>query len=139
METEERSVTFRDLAEFVDNEARVAANPVSGKITEDAKPKQEPRSDRTKSGSDGSKKSFAAQVGGDQNLSPEEPPSGTTPQLEMSHVLSAILTTPWRPARYLDFSHIKTEFSSCCQNTFALVVYPLVTMPESAQKGKYER
>ena len=40
METEERSVTFRDLAEFVDNEARVAVNPVSGEITEDAKPKQ---------------------------------------------------------------------------------------------------
>lgn len=78
METEERSVTFRNLAEFVDNEARVAANPVSRKITEDAKPKQEPRSGRTKSGSDGSKKSFAAQVGGDQNFPPEEPPSGTT-------------------------------------------------------------
>ena len=61
------------------------------------------------------------------------------PQLEMPHVLSAILATPWRPARCLDVSHIKTEFSSCCQNTFALVVYPLVTMPESAREGKYEQ
>ena len=78
-------------------------------------------------------------MGGDQNLPPGEPPSGTTPQLEMSHVLSAILATAWRPARCLDVSHIKTEFSSCCQNTFALVVYPLVTMPESAREGKYER
>ena len=77
METEKRSVTFRDLAEFVDNEARVAADPVFG-IIEDAKLKQELRSGRTKSGSDGSKKSFAAQVGGDQNLPPGEPPSGST-------------------------------------------------------------
>ena len=61
------------------------------------------------------------------------------PQLEMSHVLSAILATLWRPVRYLDISHIKSEFSSCCQNTSALVVYLLVTMPESARKGKYVR
>lgn len=81
METEERSVTFSDLTKFIDNEARVAANPVFGKITKDAKPKQEPRSVRTKSGSDGSKKSFAAQVGGDQNLPPGEPPSGRTPSV----------------------------------------------------------
>ena len=39
METEERNVTFSDLAEFVDNEARVTDNPVFGKILEDAKPK----------------------------------------------------------------------------------------------------
>ena len=32
METEERNVTFSDLAEFVDNEARVTDNPVFGKI-----------------------------------------------------------------------------------------------------------
>ena len=138
METEERSVTFRDLAEFVHNEARVAANPVSGKITEDAKPKQEPRSGRIKSGSDGSKKSFAAQVGGDQNLPPGEPPSGTTPSVgnvsctfcNSGHALETC---------EVQVSHIKTEFSSCCQNTFALVVYPLVTTPESAREGKYER
>lgn len=81
METEKRSVTFQDLAEFVDNEAIVAANPVFGKITEDAKLKQELRGGRTNSGSDGSKKSFAAQVGGDQNLPPGEPPSGMTPSV----------------------------------------------------------
>lgn len=81
MEKEERSVTFRDLAKFIDNEARVAANPVFGKITKDAKPKQEPRSVRTRSGSDGSKKSFAAQVSGDQNLPPGKPPSGRTPSV----------------------------------------------------------
>lgn len=81
METEKRSVRFRDLAEFVDIEARVAANPIFGKITEDAKLKQERRSGRTKSGSDGSKKSFAAQVSRDQNLPPGEPPSRTTPSV----------------------------------------------------------
>ena len=70
METEERNVTFSDLAEFVDNEARVTDNPVFGKILDDAKPKQNTRNGRPPKKSD-EKKSFAAQVGGDQN-----PPSG---------------------------------------------------------------
>ena len=50
METERRSVTFSDLAEFVDNEARVASNPVFGKITEDAKPKNERKDKQNRSG-----------------------------------------------------------------------------------------
>ena len=60
METERRSVTFSDLAEFVDNEARVASNPVFGKITEDAKPKNEWKDKQNRSGR--SKTSQAAQV-----------------------------------------------------------------------------
>ena len=70
METEERNVTFSDLAEFVDNEARVTDNPVFGKILEDAKPNQNTRNGRPPKKSD-QKNSFAAQVSGDQN-----PPSG---------------------------------------------------------------
>ena len=41
METKRRSVMCSDVAEFVDNEARVTANPVFRKITEDTKPKNE--------------------------------------------------------------------------------------------------
>lgn len=139
METEERSVTFRDLAEFVDNEARVAANPVFGKITEDAKPTQEPRSGRTKSGSDEVRKALLCRWAVSRIYLLESYLLERPPQLEMSCVLSAILATRWRPVRCLNISHIKTEFSSCCQNTSASVVYPLVTMPESARKGKYVR
>ena len=61
METERRSVTFSDLAEFVDNEARVTANPIFGKITEDTKPKNERKGKQSRSGR--SKTSLAAQVG----------------------------------------------------------------------------
>lgn len=139
METEERSVTFRDLAEFVDNEARVAANPVFGKIKEDAKPTQEPRSGRTKSGSDEVRKGLLCRWAVSRIYLLESYLLERPPQFEMSYVLSAILDTLWRPARCLNISHIKTEFSSCCQITSASVVYPLVTMPESARKGKYVR
>ena len=41
METEKRPVSFRDLAEFVDNKARVSSNPVFGKIEVDTKSKQD--------------------------------------------------------------------------------------------------
>ena len=66
METEERNVTFSDLAEFLDNEARVTDNPVFGKILEDAKPKQNTRNGRPPKKLD-QKNSFAAQASGDQN------------------------------------------------------------------------
>ncbi|XP_078371484.1 uncharacterized protein LOC144655144 [Oculina patagonica] len=71
METEERNVSFSDLAEFVKNEARVNDNPVFGKIVEDAKPKQSSRSSRPPKKPDEKKKSFGAQVSGDKN-----PPAG---------------------------------------------------------------
>ena len=68
METERRSVAFSDLAEFVDNEARVSANPVFGKITEDPKLKNEWKDKQNRSVT--SKTSLAAQVGNVQSLSP---------------------------------------------------------------------
>ena len=83
METERRSVTFSDLAEFVDNEARVTSNPVFGKITEDAKPKNERKDKQNRSGR--SKTSLAAQVDDVQSPSPEVPLSGSPPPTE--HVL----------------------------------------------------
>ena len=83
METERRSVTFSDLAEFVDKEARVASNPVFGKITEDAKPRNERKDKQNRSGR--SKTSLAAQVDNERSPSPEVPPSGSTPPTE--HVL----------------------------------------------------
>ena len=58
METERRSVTFSDLAEIVDNEARVTANPVFGKIMQDAKFKNERKDKQNRSGR--SKTSLAA-------------------------------------------------------------------------------
>ena len=78
METEERSVMFRDLAEFVDNEARVIANPVFGKIVEDTKPKQDTRNGRPRNRFGGRETSLAAQVGSDLNTSPDAP-SGPAP------------------------------------------------------------
>ena len=80
METEIRSVTFSDLAEFVDNEARVAANPIFGKITEDTKPNNERKGKQNRSGR--SKTSLAAQVGNVQSPPPEAPLSGSTPPTE---------------------------------------------------------
>jgi len=80
METERRSVTFSDLAEFVDNEARVTANPIFGKITEDTKPKNERKGKQSRSGR--SKTSLAAQVGNVQSPPPEAPLSGSTPPTE---------------------------------------------------------
>ena len=80
METERRSVTFSDLAEFVDNEARVTANPIFGKITEDTKPKSERKGKQNRSGR--SKTSLAAQVGNVQSPPPEAPLSGSTPPTE---------------------------------------------------------
>ena len=80
METKRRSVTLSDLAEFVDNEARVTANPVFGKITEDAKLKNERKDKQNRSGR--SKTSLAAQVGNVQSPSLEAPPSGSTPSTE---------------------------------------------------------
>ncbi|PFX20494.1 hypothetical protein AWC38_SpisGene15035 [Stylophora pistillata] len=79
-ETERRSVTFSDLAEFVDNEARVIANPVFGKITEDTKPKNERKDKQNRSGS--GKTSLATQVGDLQSPPPRAPPSGSTPTTE---------------------------------------------------------
>lgn len=85
METERRSVTFSDLAEFVDNEARVIANPIFGKITEDTKPKNE-RQDTQNSclqnRSGRSKTSLATQVGNVQSLPPDASLSGSTPPTE---------------------------------------------------------
>ena len=84
METERRPVTFSDLTEDnVDNEARVASNPVFGKITEDAKPRNERKDKQNRSGR--SKTSLAAQVDNVQSPSPEAPLSGSTPPTE--HVL----------------------------------------------------
>ena len=80
METEGRSVTFSDLAEFVDNEARVAANPVFGKITEDTKPRNERKDKQNRSGR--SKTSLAAQVGNVQSPPSDAPTSGSTPSTE---------------------------------------------------------
>jgi len=47
METERRSVSFSDLAEFVDNEARVTANPVSEKSLKTQRPRMNGRTSRT--------------------------------------------------------------------------------------------
>ena len=83
---ERRSVTFGNLAEFVDNEARVTSSPVFGKITEDAKLKNEWKDKQNKSGR--SKTSPAAQVDNVQSPSPEAPLSGSTPPTE--HVLCSL-------------------------------------------------
>ena len=86
VETERRSVTFSDLAEFVDNKAKVTANPVFGKITEDAKLKNERKDKQKRSGR--SKTSLTAQVGNVQSPSPEAPLSGSTPSAE--HALCSV-------------------------------------------------
>ena len=80
METERRSLSFSNLAEFVDNEARVTANPVFGKITEDTKPKNKRKDKQNRSGR--SKTSLAAQVDNVQSPPPEAPLSGSTPPSE---------------------------------------------------------
>ncbi|XP_022792695.1 uncharacterized protein LOC111331783 [Stylophora pistillata] len=80
METERRSVTFSDLAEFVDNEARVIANLVFGKNTEDTKPKNERKDKQNRSGR--GKTSLATQVGDLQSPPPCAPPCGSTPPTE---------------------------------------------------------
>lgn len=77
METERISVTFSDLPKFVDNEARVRANPIFRKITEDTRPKNEQKGKQNRSGR--SKTSLAAQVGNVQSPPPEAPLSGSTP------------------------------------------------------------
>ena len=51
METETRAMRFRDFAEFVDHEARVATNPAFGSIVEDTKPEMERRGGRLQKGS----------------------------------------------------------------------------------------
>ena len=43
MEDQGRAIRFNDLAEFVDHEARVATNPLFGKIVEDSRPKPDTR------------------------------------------------------------------------------------------------
>ena len=80
METERRSVTFSDLAEFVDNIARVIANPVFGNITEDTRPKNERKDKQNRSGR--SRTSLAAQVSMVQSPPTEAPLSGSTPPTE---------------------------------------------------------
>ena len=65
---------FRDLAEFVDNEARVTANPVFGKIVEDTKPKKDTRNGRQRNRYGGRKTSLATQVGSGLNTPPNAQP-----------------------------------------------------------------
>ena len=43
MEDQGRAIRFNDLAEFVDHEARVATNPLFGKIVEDSRPRPDTR------------------------------------------------------------------------------------------------
>ena len=80
IETERRSVTFSDLAEFVDNEARVIANPVFEKITEDTKPKNERRDKQNRSGRGRTR--LATQAGDLQSPPLRAPPSRSTPPTE---------------------------------------------------------
>ena len=70
METEARAAMFADFANFVDHEARIATNPVFGRILEDARPKLD-RQDAHLQKRSVSKRpgelSFAAQVDSSQN------------------------------------------------------------------------
>ena len=50
MEGEERAIWFNDLAEFVDHKARVATNPLFGKIVEDSRPRPDTRQGLLKKG-----------------------------------------------------------------------------------------
>ena len=102
METKRRSVTLNDPAEFVDNEAKVTSNLVLGKITEDAKPRNERKDKQNRAGR--SKTSLAVQVDNVQSPSPEVPISGSTPPTE--HALCSIVGTPKKPARPLGAFHI---------------------------------
>ena len=84
MESEIRAVRFRDFAEFVDNEARVATNPVFGRISEGTKPKMDRRDGRLQKGSltkRAGELSFAALVGSGKNVPTGIAPArGTPPQ-----------------------------------------------------------
>ena len=131
METERRPVAFSDLAEFVDNEARVTANPVFGKITEDTKPKNERKDKQNRSGR--SKTSLAAQVDNVQSLPPEAPLSGSTPPSEevlcsfcnFGHALNACEALRRLP--YLDrvqFSKSKHLCFGCLSSTHAVKKCP---------------
>ncbi|XP_068704621.1 uncharacterized protein [Montipora foliosa] len=51
MEDQGRAIRFNDLAEFVDHEARVATNPLFGKIVEDSRPRPDTRRDLLNKGS----------------------------------------------------------------------------------------
>ncbi|XP_068735477.1 uncharacterized protein [Montipora capricornis] len=65
MEDQERAIRFNDLAEFVDHEARVATNPLFGKIVEDSRPRPDTRRDLLNKGSHEKTKerrSFASHV-----------------------------------------------------------------------------
>ena len=150
METKERNVTFSDLAEFVDNEARVTDNPVFGKILDDAKPKQNTRDCRPPKKSD-QKKSFAAQVSGDQNppsgvqvSGVQNLPSGAPPprpaplavEVSSSYCNSGHALDTCEALRRLPY-HDRIQFSY--RSTFALVACRLTTRQKSAQKGKRVR
>ena len=70
METEARAAMFADFANFVDHEARIATNPVFGRILEDARPKLDRRDARLQKRSVSKRPgelSFAAQVDSGQN------------------------------------------------------------------------
>ncbi|XP_015778928.1 PREDICTED: uncharacterized protein LOC107356819 [Acropora digitifera] len=70
METEARAAMFADFANFVDHEARIATNPVFGRILEDARPKLDRRDARLQKRSVSKRPgelSFAAQVDSSQN------------------------------------------------------------------------
>ena len=82
MESETRAVRFRDFAEFVDHEARVATNPVFGSISEDTKTKTDRRDGRLQKGSltkRAGELSFAALVGSGQNVPTGIAPARGTP------------------------------------------------------------
>ncbi|XP_015764366.1 PREDICTED: uncharacterized protein LOC107343321 [Acropora digitifera] len=70
VETEARAAMFADFANFVDHEARIATNPVFGRILEDARPKLDRRDARLQKRSVSKRPgelSFAAQVDSSQN------------------------------------------------------------------------
>ena len=89
MEDQGRAIRFNDLAEFVDHEARVATNPLFGKIVEDSRPRTDTRRGLLNKGSHEKTKerrSFASHVN-DCLISPptsESPSQGSPPVEEVS-------------------------------------------------------
>ena len=89
MEDQGRAIRFNDLAEFVDHEARVATNPLFGKIVEDSRPRTDTRRGLLNKGSHEKTKerrSFASHINDCLTSPPtsESPSQGSPPVEEVS-------------------------------------------------------
>ena len=111
MEVELRLVNFGDLANFVDNESRVATNPVFGRIVDDAKPRTTETSHLRKR--PGERKlpelSLATQI-----RSVRQPSHRVLTHHLQKIIISALSANqvmPWITVTPLEADHIQREFS----------------------------